>query len=59
MTNAEFLKKATIEDLASFFCERTTCVGCFINEFCVKMSKVTDLSCRGMFRAWLEGEKET
>ena len=59
MTNAEFLKKATIEDMATFFMERTKCEGCFISDFCVKMSPFTDLSCRGMFRAWLEDEEET
>ena len=59
MTNAEFLKKATVEDMATFFMERTKCEGCFISDFCVKMSPFTDLSCRGMFRAWLEDEEET
>ena len=58
MTNYEFLKKATVEDIASFFAERIKCEGCFINEFCDKKSHVTDWSCRGMFRAWLEEEKE-
>lgn len=59
MTNAEFLKKATVGDMASFFAERIKCEGCFINEFCEKKSHVTDWSCRGMFRAWLEDEEET
>lgn len=59
MTNHEFLKKATVEDIASFFAKRTKCEKCFIYDFCEKMLKVTDFSCRGIFRAWLEDEEET
>lgn len=56
MTNADFLKKASKDMIATFFCERTLCYGCFISNYCAKRLQVTGLSCREMFRAWLEEE---
>lgn len=53
MTNLDFIRKATLEDLAKMIEKRLKCDGCFLSDRCV--GHYTK-GCRETVREWLTKE---
>lgn len=53
MTNAEFIKKATVNELASFIQPKLNCENCFLWQKCAAELKRKSVGCRQVIREWL------
>ena len=48
------VKAITLDDLANYFCESSSCNDCKIREFCDTFSE--DVFCLDIWKAWLNSE---